>query len=258
MSDSSLSDALTDIEDLTSYEEPTLPLLNTPISPPYASTIPVCLQPPLRRSLPITKTSLFTARLYSRLLLETEPVTVHYECLQPGCGYKPPPQLPTQNSTGNLGLHYKRRHPLLEQLHNSNNSNTAISSPSNGNSSSFFEPRRPAQPTLKPALYKAKYRELLIQFIVSNNLSLSIVESYSYRQLVHFLSPTTLSMSTTTVSRELLPQFSYHRGQLIVELNSHIRGGGRVSITTDAWSARNYAQFAAVTGNWINECSYKR
>ena len=141
MSDSSLSDALTDIEALISYEEPTLPLLNTaipPPSPPSASTIPVLLQPPPRRSLPITKTSLFTARLYSRLLLETEPVTVQYECLQPSCGYKPPPQLPTQNSTGNLWLHYKRRHPALEQLHNSKKSNTAISSPSSGNSSSFF------------------------------------------------------------------------------------------------------------------------
>ena len=82
---------------------------------------------------------------------------------------------------------------------------------------------------------------------------MSIVEGYSDRQLVHFLSPTTLSISTTTVSRELLRQFSYHRGQLIVELNSHIKGGGRVSITTDAWSARNYTQFAAVTGHWIND-----
>ena len=133
MSDSSLSDALTDIEALISYEEPTLPLLNTAIPPPSAST----LQPPPRRSLPITKTSLFTARLYSRLLLETEPVTVQYECLQPSCGYKPPPQLPTQNSTGNLWLHYKRRHSALEQLHNSKKSNTAISSPSSGNSLSL-------------------------------------------------------------------------------------------------------------------------
>ena len=82
---------------------------------------------------------------------------------------------------------------------------------------------------------------------------MSIVEGYSYRQLVHFLSPTTLSISTTTVSRELLRQFSYHRGQLIVEFNSHTKGRGRVSITADAWSARNYTQFAAVTGHWIND-----
>jgi hypothetical protein len=253
MSDSSLSDALTDIEAPISYEELSLPPLNTSISPLSTSRTPVNLQLPPRRSLPVTKTSLFSAKLYSRLLLETEPSTIQYECLQPSCGYKPPPQLATQNSTGNLWLHYKRKHPALEQLHNNKNSNIAISSASSSNSSSFFEPRQLLKPTLKPALHQAKYRELLIQFIVSNNLSLSIVESYTYRQLIHFLSPTTLSISTTTVSRELLRQFSYYRGQLITELDSHIKNGGRISITTDAWSARNYTQFAAVTGHWIND-----
>ena len=29
--------------------------------------------------------------------------------------------------------------------------------------------------------------------------------------------------------------------------------GGRISITTDTWTARNYTEYAAVTGHWINE-----
>lgn len=153
MSDSPLPDALTDTEAPIGYQELNLPPLNTPILPLYTSRTPVHLQPPLQHSLPVAKTSLFSARLYSRLLLETEPSTIQYECLQPGCGYKPPPQLATQNSTGNLWLHYRRRHPALEQLHNSKNSNIGISSASSSNSSSFFEPRQLVQPTLKPALH---------------------------------------------------------------------------------------------------------
>ncbi|KFY79733.1 hypothetical protein V499_01319 [Pseudogymnoascus sp. VKM F-103] len=40
---------------------------------------------------------------------------------------------------------------------------------------------------------------------------------------------------------------------LQLELNSHIRRGGRISITTDAWSARNYTDYAAITAHWIND-----
>ncbi|KFY91815.1 hypothetical protein V500_04456, partial [Pseudogymnoascus sp. VKM F-4518 (FW-2643)] len=29
--------------------------------------------------------------------------------------------------------------------------------------------------------------------------------------------------------------------------------GGRISITTDAWSARNYIDYAAITAHWIND-----
>jgi hypothetical protein len=153
MSDSPLSDALTDIEAPIGYEELNLLPLNTHIPPLSTSRTPVNLQLPPRRSLPVAKTSLFSARLYSRLLLETEPLTIQYECLQPSCSYKPPPQLATQNSTGNLWLHYKRKHPALEQLHNSKNSNIATSSASSSNSSSFFEPRQLLKPTLEPALH---------------------------------------------------------------------------------------------------------
>ncbi|KFZ23115.1 hypothetical protein V502_02399 [Pseudogymnoascus sp. VKM F-4520 (FW-2644)] len=58
--------------------------------------------------------------------------------------------------------------------------------------------------------------------------------------------------STRTLQRELQRQFSYHRGQLQIELHSHIKRGGRISITTDAWSARNYTDYAAITAHWIN------
>ena len=53
--------------------------------------------------------------------------------------------------------------------------------------------------------------------------------------------------------RELQHQFLYHRGQLQLELNSHIKRGGRISITTDAWSIQNYIDYAAIIAYQIND-----
>jgi hypothetical protein len=39
---------------------------------------------------------------------------------------------------------------------------------------------------------------------------------------------------------------------LISRLAKHIKGGSRLSLTTDTWSSRNYKSFTTVTGHWIN------
>jgi hypothetical protein len=39
---------------------------------------------------------------------------------------------------------------------------------------------------------------------------------------------------------------------LISKLVKHIRGGGRLSLTTDTWTSRNYKSFTAVIGHWIS------
>jgi hypothetical protein len=260
MSDSSLSDVPIDLHSYDSYdthEEPTLPPLPplpTPIPPPNAT--PLRLQPP-GPMLPVTTSMLFTKLIYSRLILDSNPPMLKVTCLQPNCGYSPTPQPLCQTSTGNLWKHYTQRHPAI--AYTVKNDKNTLSSPSSS-ASSFFEPRNlqiqsrnPVIQLARPSNNTAKYRELLLSFVVSNNLSLRLVESYSFRQLVQFLSPTTLSVSSRTLHRELQRQFSYHRGILQIELHSHIKNGGRISITTDAWSARNYTEYAAVTGHWINE-----
>ncbi|KFX93411.1 hypothetical protein O988_06834 [Pseudogymnoascus sp. VKM F-3808] len=158
-----------------------------------------------------------------------------------------------QTSTGNLWKHYTQKHPTVAYTTKGGYNTTAPSSPSSS-ASSFFEPRKQqVQPTAQASNNRAKYRELLLSFVVSNNLSLRLIESYSFHQLVQFLSPSTLWISSRTLHRELQRQFSYHRGVLQLELRSHITLGGRISITTDAWTARNYTEYAAVTAHWINE-----
>lgn len=199
MSDSPLSDVPTDLDGYDAHYEPSL----TPIFTPFQQLvlIPVRLQPP-GQMLPPTQSPLFTKELYSRVLLETNPLTIKVGCMQPGCGYSPTAQTHAQAaaSTGNLWKHYSLKHRVIYDA--LKQKKTAPSSQSSS-ASSFFEPRRPV--TYEPRLTTnpAKYRELVLSFIVSNNLSLRIIESYSYCQLIQFLSPSVLSLSLRTLHREL-------------------------------------------------------
>ena len=89
-------------------------------------------------------------------------------------------------STGNLMKHYEHLHPniaLNAQQHQQNShasSDSSFTTPS-----SFFAPR-PRKPPIG-AIDNTKYRELLLDFIVANNLALRLVESKEYRTLVEFL-----------------------------------------------------------------------
>ncbi|KFY96083.1 hypothetical protein V500_02574, partial [Pseudogymnoascus sp. VKM F-4518 (FW-2643)] len=40
--------------------------------------------------------------------------------------------------------------------------------------------------------------------------------------------------------------------RLQLELQQHTVQGGRISLTTDTWSVRNYSEYAAVTAHWIS------
>jgi len=246
MSDSSLSDVPIDLHSYSGYDthdELVLPPLPTPILPPLPP--PLRLQPP-GPMLPPTTSILFTKHLYSRSILDSNPPLLKMTCRQPNCRYSPTPQPLSQSSTGNLWKHYTQKHPTIAYTMKSGG-NTP-SSPSSS-ASSFFEPRNTQIQLARASKDTAQYREILLSFVVSNNLSLRLVESYSFRQLVQFLNPTTLSVSSRTLHRELQRQFIHHRGRLQIELHAHIINGGRISITTDAWSARNYTEYAAVTGH---------
>jgi hypothetical protein len=57
----------------------------------------------------------------------------------------------------------------------------------------------------------------------------------------------TLSISAASLVRDLHKTFAINRRKLELELQRHTASGGRLSLTTDAWSARNYSEHAAVT-----------
>jgi hypothetical protein len=184
MSDSSLSDIPTELEGYDSYDthnEPSLPTLLPPIHIQQdINPTPFRLQPP-GQMLPPTSSILFTKLLYSRLILDSHPPTVKVTCLQLDCGYSPTPQPLSQTSTSNLWKHYTLKHPTVAYTMKGP---TITSSSPLSSASSFFEPR-PRNPQVQPAQAqasnrRAKYRELLLSFVVSNNLSLRLIKSHSF------------------------------------------------------------------------------
>lgn len=126
-----------------------------------------------------TQSELFTKHLYLRVLLETSPLMVQVSCLQPDCKYSLAPQTQAQStaSTGNLWKHYNLKHKaIVYALRN----RTLTPSTQSSSASLFFEPRRLPINEIQLVTNLAKYQELVLSFVVSNNLSLRIVESYLY------------------------------------------------------------------------------
>jgi hypothetical protein len=231
MSDSSLSPPPVDPEDDT-QELPALPLQYRP----------------LRASLPNSGSPIFSKGLFSRLILDTIPAKVQFTCLQDACSYAPSQPLSNQ-TTSNLWKHLENVHPLVHAKHQKlqlSGSNTRSSSPS---VATFFKPQR--IPT--NATNTAKFRELLLSFIVSNNLPLRLPDSQSFKLLVNHLNPTIQTVGRMTLRRDLQRIFSINKARLVAELQQHVLNGGRISLTTDAWSARNYSEYAAVTAHWISD-----
>jgi hypothetical protein len=83
-----------------------LPVLRSPrlFTPPVGLGVPNNRHPNTRRQqpqLPKVDFELFSANLFSRTLLDTNPPTIQVRCLQPGCTYAPKPQGISMKQTSN-------------------------------------------------------------------------------------------------------------------------------------------------------------
>jgi hypothetical protein len=140
--------------------------------------------PPLRRTsyssqsqsqsntqptLPKTMAYVFTHGLFKRTLLDTDPPSVQYSCLQPSCNYSTKSIGTKLQSTGNLNQHYTVHHKgvpksLIEERQ--------LKKPQQPETSDFF--RKYSSRT------GDNIQRLILNVIVSNNLPLSLVESPSF------------------------------------------------------------------------------
>jgi hypothetical protein len=133
MSDSSLSPP--------PMSEPSLPIL--PPAPP--SLQPQGLRPlQLRHTaslprLPKSDSQLFSAGLFSRTLLDTTPLTIQLQCMQPQCKYTPKPQRLDHTITSNYWTHYKNAHPEVAALYKPQNLSSQSSSQTSI-AATFFTP----------------------------------------------------------------------------------------------------------------------
>jgi hypothetical protein len=225
MSDSSLSPPLQSemsLPALLSTLSPTLQLRYTTNKPKLAST----------------DSDLFTLGLFSRTLLETAPPTMQLRCLQPGCLYAPKPQLLSFNQTSNYWSHYYYMHPQVAEVFKlgpkSNSRGSSQGSRSHSRSiAKLFTPRLSKPNTTVPEDYQTKYRALLLDFVVSNNLVLQVVDLQSYRRFIQYCNPTILIISTSTLNRNLDQTFFIAQGTFKAELQEYIKVSSQISITTD-------------------------
>ena len=77
----------------------------------------------------------------------------------------------------------------------------------------------------------------MLDFVVFNNLALRVTDSDSYQQLIRHCNPLIVTISASTLSRDLDKTFVSAQNTLKLEISEHVKAGGRISITTDAWSA---------------------
>ena len=140
---------------------------------------------------------IFTHGLFKRTLLEANPPSVQYTCLQSSCNYSTKVVGTKLQSTGNLNQHYVIHHKGILR--------------------SLIEERRlknPQQPET-PDFFR-KYssrigdniRRLTLNVIVSNNLPLSLVDSPSFQALVEALNPSITLISRRTLMRDMTALFT--------------------------------------------------
>src|SRR5450432_3114617 len=215
--------------------EPSLPIL-----PPAPFIPPIGLGLGLRGrtqrlELPEAESVLFTASLFSRTLLETSPATVQVSCLQPGCSYTPKPQPLSNKQTSNYWKHYRNSHIELYTRYNPKNKANSHSQASSHASdiATLFTPRLSNPKASNVEAFQTKYRALLLDFIVSNNLTLRVVDSKSIRRLIQHCNPSLITISASTLTRDLDKTFLVAQTSLKLELQEYIKAGGRISITTD-------------------------
>jgi hypothetical protein len=199
MSDSSLSEA--------PPSELSLPVLPpTPFVPPQGlqlRCIPLSKTPELSKSDSI----LFSASLFSRTVLDTTPITIQLCCLQLLCKYTPKPQPLNFTITSNYWTHYKHSHPEIFALYNLKSAKESSSQASSSSASTFFMPQLSKPNTTPTEVFQAKYRALLLNFVVSNNLTLQVVDSQLHCRLIQDCNASILTISTLTLNRDLKKTF---------------------------------------------------
>jgi len=166
-------------------------------------------------------------------------------CTQPECIWKKE----TANKlsgTNNWKTHYQQAHMEIPCDAAAEAIAIALEIENAGGALPFFAPRPPT--TLNGVeLHNAKFRKLILNYILKNNLAFSTVEQPEFEAIVEFLSPRTQQISRRTLMRDLIKEFNTGKDTLKAELQGAMARGARFALTTDAWSGKNRLDYIAVT-----------
>jgi hypothetical protein len=147
----------------------------------------------------------------------------------------PKPQLLSHKQTSNYWTHYQHSHIEIYMRFNPKNKASSNSQASSHASdiATLFTPRLSNPKASNVEAFQTKYRALLLDFIVSNNLALRVVDSKSIRRLIQHCNLSLITISASTLTRDLDKTFLVAQTSLKLELQEHIKAGGRISITMD-------------------------
>ena len=225
----------------------------SPKRPRAPTTTEEPMLPPHRRKKapPIkpTKSFMFAGihPLYSRHPIDNRPDMMEIRCTQPRCDFEPKIIPRTLSGTNNYAIHYHKKHPGI---------------PCNENEAQLLKEKRAAElgklvvglfdKSLADQTHTQRFRTLLLQWIIKNNLSFSIVDQPETKELFAFLNPSLKLISRRTLMDDLKKKYEAGENVQRDRLLEHIEQGGRISLTTDAWSGNNKNDYVAVTVHFRN------
>lgn len=197
---------------------------------------------------PLKTTNAFLFRglhpLYIRKVDEQQHDMMWIHCGQPGCkDFEPKLISRAMNSTCNHKGHYRRFH---KEIPLSDKEVAALKHAKKQETLSFE--KKPHQQT-----HDERFRVLLLEFVCKNNLSFRLVDQPETKALFEHLSPTTKQVSRWTLMKDLKARYERGESQIYNKLQAHIESGGRIALTTDAWSGNNKLDYTGVTAHWITK-----
>ena len=93
------------------------------------------------------------------------------------------------------------------------------------------------------------FSKKLVEFIAKEMMPLSIVESESFKELIHFCDPRITIPSRSTLSTSWLPNLYKEKKD---ELINQLQQVESVALTTDMWTSRTNEGFLTVTAHFID------
>jgi hypothetical protein len=135
--------------------------------------------------------------LYSRHVLKDKHHKIEICCTQPDCTHKKKIDR-IIHDTNNYKAHYHKEHPgILASESDATAKLNAQATAAGKTEKQFFE---------KPVAdqtHDQRYRNLLLEWVIKNNLSFAIADQPETKALFSFLSPATKQISRTTLMRDL-------------------------------------------------------
>jgi len=194
-----------------------------------------------------TLSYLFTgiSPLYLREVIEGQYDMMRIRCSQPNCiTFQPKIINRTLSGTNNYKSHYQKHHPGIPLSLKEEMEIKATNRQKGEPAKSFFN-----KPTASQT-HNETFRQLLLEFIIKNNLSFSLVDQPETKALFHFLNPHTKQIGRRTLMEDLKMLYQAGEEKLHQELQKHVESGGRISLTTNGWAGNNKLDYIAVTGHF--------